>query len=106
MIGIMQGRLSNKGDLPLQSFPIETWEEEFFRAKDIGFSKIEWLIDKDNDYRNPLYSPLGRQKIIDLSEQSGIKIETLCAHFLIDGKILNKHTESKSVKNFFLRQSS
>ena len=38
----MQGRLSQKENLPLQSFPFE-WEQEFSRARDIGFMKIEWL---------------------------------------------------------------
>ena len=97
----MQGRLSNKGSFPLQSFPSDTWAEEFIRAKKLGFSKIEWLIDKNNDYNNPLYSKEGRGKIIDISDQSGIKIDTLCAHFLIDGKILKKNQESENVKNFF-----
>ena len=59
----MQGRLSQKDNLPLQSFPNE-WEEEFSRAKDLGFSKIEWLIDKESSYNNPLFSSKGRKKII------------------------------------------
>ena len=54
-IGIMQGRLSNKSNLPLQSFPINSWEFEFNRANNIGFKKIEWLIDKENDYKNPFF---------------------------------------------------
>ena len=47
----MQGRLSQKNNLPLQSFPFNTWENEFYRAKTIGFNKIEWLVDKEFDYK-------------------------------------------------------
>ena len=52
----MQGRLSQKKNLPLQSFPHDTWREEFYRAKKIGFTRIEWLIDIENDYKNPIFS--------------------------------------------------
>ena len=62
-IGIMQGRLSQKSNSPLQSFPINSWEFEFNRANKIGFKKIEWLIDKENDYNNPFFSKKDRQKI-------------------------------------------
>ena len=54
--GIMQGRLSQKIDLPLQSFPHDSWENEFSRAKELGFKRLEWLVDIENDYNNPIFS--------------------------------------------------
>ena len=97
----MQGRLSQKNNLPLQSFPNE-WEEEFSRAKDLGFSKIEWLIDKEVCYDNPLFSSKGRKKILEIKKNNQITIDTLCAHFLINGKILNNSKEGDNVRSFFL----
>ena len=97
----MQGRLSQKDNLPLQSFPNE-WEEEFSRAKDLGFSKIEWLIDKESSYSNPLFSTNGRKKILEIKKNNQINIETLCAHFLINGKILKNNKEGDNVRSFFL----
>ncbi len=97
----MQGRLSQKENLPLQSFPHE-WEQEFSRARDVGFMKIEWLVDKEMFYENPLFSGFGRSKIIEIKKRNKIDIETLCAHFLINGKILSNNFESDSTRKFFL----
>ena len=48
-IGIMQGRLSKQKGIRIQEFPRDTWEQEFEKAKDIGFDTIEWIFDsKDN----------------------------------------------------------
>ncbi|MDC3119223.1 sugar phosphate isomerase/epimerase [Prochlorococcus sp. AH-716-K03] len=99
--GIMQGRLSQKENLPLQSFPYE-WEEEFSRAKELGFSKIEWLIDKEISYSNPLFSAEGRKKILEIKKNKEININTLCAHFLINGKILKNNQESDNIRSFFI----
>ena len=51
-IGIMQGRLSKPTDGKIQSFPKNSWENEFYLAKKIGFELIEWVIDEDlKNYR-------------------------------------------------------
>ena len=97
----MQGRLSQKNNSPLQSFPFNTWEDEFSRAKKIGFNKIEWLVDKEFDYKNPLFSEKGRDKILGLSNTHQIKVETLCAHFLIYGSILGDTKDSDQIKKYF-----
>ena len=97
----MQGRLSNKENCPLQSFPYQNWENEFNRANKIGFQNIEWLVDKENDKNNPLNSKKGLEKIKKLKNQNEINIETLCAHFIINGGILKKNYESRKIKNYF-----
>ena len=52
-IGIMQGRLSRPLNGRIQSFPINTWEKEFYLAKEIGFELIEWVLD-ENIKDNPI----------------------------------------------------
>lgn len=86
--GIMQGRLSDKNGAPLQSFPIEAWKVEFFRAKRVGFDNIEWLVDGVSDEHNPIFSPSGRRQIREQIIKSGIRVESLCAHTLIDGDLI------------------
>ena len=102
-IGIMQGRLSKKLGLPLQSFPEDTWEDEFIRAKKIGFNKLEWLIDKECNYKNPIFSEEGRNRINQLSNKYQIKIDTLCSHFIIYGGILNHSDNTENIKKYFLK---
>ena len=52
-IGIMQGRLSKPINGMIQSFPKNSWENEFYLAKDIGFKLIEWVLD-ENIKDNPI----------------------------------------------------
>ncbi|MDR1657037.1 MAG: sugar phosphate isomerase/epimerase [Deltaproteobacteria bacterium] len=89
-IGIMQGRLSPKVPEHLQSFPINEWREEFFRAAALGFQYIEWLVD---DYKldvNPLFQPEGVCEIKSLVSTTGIEVESLCAHLFMDGALLGR----------------
>ena len=88
--GIMQGRLSPKEPHLLQSFPWDSWEDEFQRAKDIGFSSIEWLFDKPNWDSNPILTSNGRLRILQLIEKLNINVSTLCAHYFIDGELISE----------------
>ena len=47
-IGIMQGRLSPPIKGRIQAFPSQTWQKEFYLARDCGFSHIEWVLDPDS----------------------------------------------------------
>ena len=100
-IGIMQGRLSNKQGKPLQSFPWDDWKKEFSRAHSIGFNQIEWLVDEANDNRNPISSVEGRKEISYLSNKYDVSIKSLCAHTLIDGKLLsNGNSQKEAIDKF------
>ena len=100
-IGIMQGRLSNKQGRPLQSFPWNTWKKEFIRAHAIGFKQIEWLVDGVNDGDNPIASVDGRNEISDLSIKYDVSVKSLCAHALIDGKLLSNGKNQKNALEKF-----
>ena len=64
----MQGRLTNLVDNMIQSFPWENWENEFLLANLNQLSLMEWTLDANDLYKNPIMSVLGRQKIKDLSK--------------------------------------
>ena len=99
----MQGRLSNKSAMPLQSFPWDSWEEEFVRASSIGFNQIEWLLDGVNDTNNPIASVDGRKQILYLSKKYSVNVKSLCAHTFIDGKLLSKGKSQKEAIDKLLK---
>ena len=99
----MQGRLSQKENLPLQSFPHKSWRQEFVRANKIGFKRLEWLIDIENDYKNPIFSSSYREEILWIAKENGIKIDSLCAHFLISGGILKNLVIQKMLRSIFMK---
>lgn len=80
-IGILQGRLLPKDVSRLQVFPAETWEKEFRVAQDCGFSAIELLLDIENYAENPLMNKEGQERIVRLSAESGLLIDSVCADF-------------------------
>ena len=94
-IGIMQGRLSQKPNQPLQSFPLLTWKKEFTYASTLGIEAIEWLLDGTQDDINPITTQDGRNAILEISKKSGVKVSTLCAHSFIDGKLIGGGNEAQ-----------
>jgi L-ribulose-5-phosphate 3-epimerase len=97
-IGIMQGRLSCKKGLPLQSFP-ESWEDEFKNASQLGLQNIEWLIDEKGN--NPISTPRGRNQIRKESSKYNIEVSSLCAHQLMTVGLLDRRKESgQGIKQF------
>ena len=67
----------------IQAFPLKNWFKEFKIAKSIGISLMEWTIDQNKLYKNPLLTETGRNKIQLLSKKFNIRIESLtgdCFH--------------------------
>ena len=77
MIGFMQGRLCNQVDGKIQSFPWEDWEEEFSVSESISLSTLEWTLDHEKLYENPLMTKEGQRKICDLSLLHSVTIPSL-----------------------------
>lgn len=76
-IGFMQGRLSPVVNGKIQEFPWDNWRQEFDLASGLGFSLMEWTLDQDRLYENPLMTEIGQLEIIKLSNNYGIKIPSL-----------------------------
>ena len=82
-IGFMQGRLSPIRNGRIQSFPWETWEEEFETASQIQIRKMEWTIDSENFASNPLLTSAGNQKIKSLMSLVNLEIPSVtCDYFM------------------------
>ena len=73
----MQGRLSPQVDGKIQAFPFSCWQGEFASAERSGFSLMEWTLDQDNLYANPLLTTAGQNEIRKLCESHGIMISSL-----------------------------
>ena len=76
-IGFMQGRLSSIVDGKIQSFPWNTWEQEITHAKSLDLSIMEWTLDQDRLYENPLMTSSGQAKIVELCKKRDFTIPSL-----------------------------
>jgi hexulose-6-phosphate isomerase len=83
-IGIMQGRLSPPVNKKIQAFPWNSWEQEFFQAKEIGLDLIDWIVEADNFYENPLLTAQGTKTIESLISRTGVRIGAVCADYFMD----------------------
>jgi hexulose-6-phosphate isomerase len=73
----MQGRLSPQIDGKIQAFPWSHWEAEFSVARKAGFQLMEWTLDADRLYQNPLMLPDGQARIRELVTWSGVRVNSL-----------------------------
>lgn len=82
-IGFMQGRLSPIRNGRIQSFPWETWDEEFEVASMLNLEKMEWTIDSENFSKNPILTYSGQVEIKRLKENFNIEIPSVtCDYFM------------------------
>lgn len=78
-IGILQGRLSRSMNGRLQIFPVQTWEQEFAWATEIGFTAFELLVTAEDVASNPLLSHEGRNRLKALARRDRLPISSICA---------------------------
>ena len=76
-LGFMQGRLVPPEQNKIQSFPWKNWDKEFKIANEIKLNLMEWTIDKENFYQNPINNTLGIKKIKKLTKKFNIKINSI-----------------------------
>lgn len=76
-IGFMQGRLSPLVDGKIQAFPWEHWRQEFSISKSLDIHLMEWTLDQDHLYENPLMTEVGRSEIKTLCASNKVRIPSL-----------------------------
>ncbi len=76
-IGFMQGRLCAQVEGKIQAFPWHEWESEFSAAAALGFHAMEWTLDQERLYENPLMTVEGQSRIQILSGRYKIAIPSL-----------------------------
>ena len=103
-IGFMQGRLSPIVDGKIQSFPWDNWQNEIITAKSIGFSLMEWTLDQDRLYENPIMTLGGQQEILDMCKKYEFSIPSLTGDCFMQApfwKAIDCH-EREELKRDFL----
>lgn len=100
----MQGRLSKPVNGKIQAFPNKTWQKEFPIAKNIGFRKMEWTIDFEGIFQNPLMTLQGRERINQLKNKYSLSIPSITGDCFMQKPFWKeKDQDSKDLKNLFLQ---
>jgi L-ribulose-5-phosphate 3-epimerase len=86
-LGVMQGRLLPKYQGRYQAFPIGSWENEFKIAKECGLDLIEFILDFNESEKNPLLHSGGVEKIVNIINDSGVSVKTICADYFMEAPI-------------------
>ena len=99
-LAIMQGRLSPMVNRKIQSFPIKNWKKEFSIAKKIGLKFIEWTLDYQHLFLNPLLTKKGKKEIKFFSKKYSIKIKSLTGDCFMQRPFWKLKNNSKLILNF------
>ncbi|QQR81993.1 MAG: sugar phosphate isomerase/epimerase [Deltaproteobacteria bacterium] len=73
----MQGRLSPVVGGSIQAFPWDHWRSEFSVAQKHGFKLMEWTLDQEKLYENPLLTSSGQEEIKSLCKSHDVSIPSL-----------------------------
>jgi hexulose-6-phosphate isomerase len=102
-IGIMQGRLSPRIDGKIQAYPAKTWQKEFEIAKEIGYSAIEWIVEKPLGI-NALLSKSGMQEIKEIILKTGVRVDYVCADIFMQQPLVRMSEKIKEENKKILKQ--
>jgi hexulose-6-phosphate isomerase len=90
-IGFMQGRLSPLVDGRIQAFPWASWRDEFRQAEKINFHLMEWTLDQDRLYENPLLTKAGQAEIRELCQSHKLAIPSITGDCFMQAPLWKAH---------------
>lgn len=90
MVGIMQGRLTNKNGFFPQQFPWESWKDEFYLASKNKIDCIEWMFNYEKYDENPIATLNGREEIKTIVARSGVQVYSVCANYYMQSSIFKR----------------
>ena len=93
-IGIMQGRLLPRFNNRYQAHPIQIWPSEFYIARELGFSSIEFILDYDQVLKNPLMHDEGLHLIQDVINKTNVTVNSICADYFMHAPF---HSDYQSI---------
>ena len=103
----MQGRLLPRFKNRYQAHPLNYWQAEFFVARELGFDKIEFILDYNDYEENPLMSENGVEEIKKITSASGISVKSICADYFMEAPFHSKEqAKSEKVLETLLKNSS
>jgi hexulose-6-phosphate isomerase len=98
----MQGRLSPRIDGKIQAYPAKTWQKEFEIAQEIGYSAIEWIVEKPLEV-NALMSKSGMQEIKEIILKTGVRIDFICADIFMQQPLIRMSQEIREENKEYLK---
>jgi hexulose-6-phosphate isomerase len=101
--GIMQGRLSPPEDGRFQSFPRDSWRQEFARAQEAGLDYIEWIHDEYGRTGNPIFTPEGLAEFDGLKREHNIATPALCGDWFMDFPLIRCTPEERAQREQHLQ---
>ena len=102
MIGFMQGRFSALVNGKIQAFPWMDWSQEFCLAEKYGFHLMEWTLDQEDLYKNPLMTVDGQREIRALVERHNVAIQSLTGDCFMQAPFWKDNsTNSEQLKKDF-----
>ena len=99
----MQGRLSPRIDGKIQAYPANTWQKEFEIAKEIGYSAIEWIVEKPLEI-NAIMSKSGMQEIKEIILKTGVRVDYVCADIFMQQPLVRMSEKIKEENKKILEQ--
>lgn len=97
LIGFMQGRLCTQVGGKVQAFPWRDWESEFPAAAALQIQAMEWTLDQDRLYENPLMTVDGQARIRALCHQHQLTIPSLTGDCFMQAPFWKATGEAKAV---------
>lgn len=102
-IGFMQGRLSPPVGGRIQAFPWLSWHEEFALAERNGFRLMEWTLDQERLYENPLLIQDGQAQIRTLCRRHALAIPSLTGDCFMQAPFWKTHgAEQEALQRDFV----
>jgi L-ribulose-5-phosphate 3-epimerase len=92
-IGVMQGRLVPKYKGRYQAHPVGFWKDEFIVASKLGLDCIEFIFDYNEADENPLISVSGIDAILQVMEQTGVSVVSICADYFMEAPLHSENSE-------------
>jgi sugar phosphate isomerase/epimerase len=84
IFGTTQGRLVPSRTGELQCFPQEDWDVELHLARRAGLHYVEWLIEREHNPRNPIWSGAERARILETMTDAGLIPYSAIDDYLLD----------------------
>jgi L-ribulose-5-phosphate 3-epimerase len=92
-LGVMQGRLLPKYKGRFQAHPVNYWQSEFTLAKELGFTHIEFILDYNEVFDNPLLTDSGVQEIKKYINDTGVRVRSICADYFMEAPLHSMNDE-------------
>lgn len=86
-LGVMQGRLLPKYKGRYQAHPKGYWRKEFDLARDLRLDVIEFILDFEDAFENPLMHDAGLAEIQAATDATGVGVKSICADYFMEAPL-------------------